>query len=276
MKYVYYVLHYILKRLNAFIEKLKLWAYRKRYFSFHNPRPDDIIVATYAKSGTTLTQMILYQLTSDGNMNFDHFTSVSPYVEMALQNYVKLDKLPSPRFMKTHWSYENYPSSLEGKIIHVVRNGVDVAVSQHYHYASVFGDANFQATFRNRFIGMQKNWFSHVKGWYENKKGYDILYLRYEEMVADLEGHVRKIAEFCNIPIIEENMPRILERCSFKFMKEHQEKLSPYPIRKISDFVRKGEVNKGLSYFTKQDKEDYMRLYDEHLSPIGFDHYKIE
>lgn len=34
--------------------------------------PDDIYISTYPKSGTTLMQMIVYQLTTDGRMDFLH------------------------------------------------------------------------------------------------------------------------------------------------------------------------------------------------------------
>ena len=44
--------------------------------------PDDIFVVTYPRSGTTWTQMILYQLTTDGRMDFAHITQVCPWFEL--------------------------------------------------------------------------------------------------------------------------------------------------------------------------------------------------
>src|SRR5687768_8228060 len=49
------------------------------------PRPDDIFIVTYPKSGTTLMQMILHQLKSDGEMNIPHINRVCPYLELEFQ-----------------------------------------------------------------------------------------------------------------------------------------------------------------------------------------------
>ena len=40
-----------------------------RYVDFR-PRPDDIFIASYPRSGTTWMQMILYQMISGGDMDF--------------------------------------------------------------------------------------------------------------------------------------------------------------------------------------------------------------
>ena len=45
-------------------------------------RDDDIYITTYPKSGTTVMQVILYQLTTKGDMGFKHIYDVSPWIEM--------------------------------------------------------------------------------------------------------------------------------------------------------------------------------------------------
>ena len=44
----------------------------EQYKIIFGEREDDIYISTYPKSGTTLMQMILYHLTTDGRMNFNH------------------------------------------------------------------------------------------------------------------------------------------------------------------------------------------------------------
>src|SRR5215469_18574146 len=51
-----------------------------RYVEFV-PRPDDIFIATYPRSGTTWMQMLLYQLTSDGKMDMAHIAQHCPWFE---------------------------------------------------------------------------------------------------------------------------------------------------------------------------------------------------
>src|SRR5580704_1087962 len=64
------------------------------------PRPDDVYLASYARSGTTWLQMIVYQLTTNGNMDFAHITQPIPYFERALAQGRDLNRLPSPRIFK--------------------------------------------------------------------------------------------------------------------------------------------------------------------------------
>ncbi len=89
------------------------------------PRDDDIYVVSYPRSGTTVLQMLLYQLISNGSMAFDHICQVSPFVERSLLRGRDLGQLPSPRILKTHLSYETIPD-WPGKYIYVVRDGKDV------------------------------------------------------------------------------------------------------------------------------------------------------
>ena len=45
------------------------------------PKPTDIFVATYSKTGTTVLQMLLEMLRSRGDTSFDEITAVQPWVD---------------------------------------------------------------------------------------------------------------------------------------------------------------------------------------------------
>jgi prepilin-type processing-associated H-X9-DG protein len=83
-------------------------------------------------SGTTWTQMILYQLTTEGRMDFPHLTAVCPWFERTLKDGTAYDALPAPRVFKSHLSYRKVPKG-PCKYIYVARDGKDVAVS-YYHF----------------------------------------------------------------------------------------------------------------------------------------------
>ena len=44
----------------------------KKTMREYGERDSDIHIVSHAKSGTTLTQMLLYQITTNGNVDFDH------------------------------------------------------------------------------------------------------------------------------------------------------------------------------------------------------------
>lgn len=243
---------------------------RGRFLQFRI-RPDDIFVASYPRSGTTLTQMILYQLTTDGSMDFRHVSDVCPWFErcLAMRRW-DLDEFASPRVLKTHLGYRLVPKG-PCRYIYVVRDGRDVAVSYYHMQRSHRRYQGSFAAFFSRFLRgrvVWGSWFRHVAGWTANPKKLRILFLSFEELVRDLEGSVRKIAEFCGIDVRESDLPRILERCSFDFMKRHEAKFD-YHTERLLDrglspgaFIREGRTGTGRAAL---DEEQARRFDEEHL-----------
>jgi hypothetical protein len=92
------------------------------------PRPDDVFIVTYPRSGTTWMQMILYQLTTDGDMGFPHIYEYCPWFERSSRSGLAFEARPSPRLFKSHLPYKQVPKG-PCKYIYIARDGRDVAVS---------------------------------------------------------------------------------------------------------------------------------------------------
>jgi hypothetical protein len=238
------------KKLNNLSERLGLLQYRMEY----DGSPDDIFIVTYPKAGTTWLQMIVYQLTTDGKMDFTHISEVSPHLEemMIPQGRRISDLRRTPRVLKTHLNYHDIPKG-PGRYIYGTRNGLDVAVSYHHHvrqYVPGWGMCSWGEFFSRFLAGAVPygSWFEHVAEWLRNKDGLNLLVVSYEELSADLEAGVKRIADFCGITIDPADMPRILERCSFAFMREHNAKLSVGGVSLLKPaipqkaFIRQGQV----------------------------------
>lgn len=228
----------------------------------YKPRPDDVFIATYPKSGTTLVQMLLYQMTTDGAMDFQHIDSVSPWFEQELVkgNPARWEELPSPRFFKTHFRPHMLPPT--AKFIYVLRDPGDVAISAYHHQRMMLGsDVPIEPAIdrfvddRGSFLG---SWFRHVEAWWPHRKDPNVLFLRYEDIITDLEETARRVAAFCSILVDEPAMPRILERCSVAFMKEHNAKFDPrlhQVSRSRAEFIRKGQAGAGTREMTASQQE---------------------
>lgn len=261
-----------------------------RYRLVYEGSPDDLFIVTYPKSGTTWLQMILYQLTTDGAMDFAHIDEISPHLEETLvPTGRKISDLPgTPRVVKSHLAYRHIPKG-PGKYIYCTRNGLDVAVS-YFHQSRKWPPQNQvpMDEFFRRFMAGQVpygSWFEHVAGWLRNEDRLDVLFVNYEELSADLEAGVRRIADFCGIAIDPAAMPRILERSSFAFMREHnarfavERRMLPKPAPKPAEappaFIRQGKVGGWRQELDAGSVAEFQREFDRWLRDLGDDRFRI-
>ena len=252
----------------------------RRYFQYlerFGARDSDIWVATFSKSGTTWMQMILYQLTTSGDMNFDHLFDISPWVYYSALRQVEPKKTPDPRILKTHDGYDFMAANSRGKTIYVMRDGKDVAVSWYHHRRNFRG---FEGTFKDHFEEFLHdngyNWFDHVRQWLCNKMDRQVLYVKYEDLQLDLQSAVDRIVAFCDLSPGADAIKRVRERCTFECMKglEHQLALrashfagqsdAPYKI-KSAPFLRNGKVGEWVEVLSKEQLLAYRNKFDETL-----------
>ena len=271
----------VAKLLHLLTSNLCVSAIKARRLSGLNVQPSDIFLCTYPKSGTTWLQMILFQIASDGDLGkirhmgeeIPHLEETSPKVQPVL--------LQSPRIFKTHLPYGKVPRG--GRYIHVMRNGMDVANSYYHHYAYYKGfKGSFELFFRMFLDGKVAygSWFEHTAGWMKHRHDPNILFLSYEELSDDLEGTIHKIIDFCGFRVDPDEMPRILERSSFAYMKAHQEKLdiSTFATRHRQDLgyqlIREGKVGAGRQQLGPAQLRGFNEKLDRQLSGMGLDAYR--
>lgn len=262
----------IKKNAENAVQELKFMKYELQF----DERDDDIYVATFLKSGTTWMQMILYQLTTDGEINFNHIYDVSPWLRNLSSKGGKLPELPSPRIIKTHDPYSKINKYKKGRYIFIIRDGLDVANSLYHHRKNYVNgkityDENFEMTYRTKGV---MNWFDFNKQWLENKKNLPILYVRYEDLQMNFEHELSRIAKFLSIELKQENISRIRERCSFNFMKAHEEKFGEQPPKEkheiiYNQFIRSGKVGEGEKVISPTDKAFFYKQFNAKLGKFS-------
>jgi hypothetical protein len=235
-------------------------------------RPDDIFVASYPRSGTTLVQMILYQLLSSGDMTFGHISEVMPYLEQALRNGDEVNRIPSPRVLKTHLPYKQV-SQWPGRHLYVSRDGRDVLVSYFHMYQNYVDSAiDFPHFFEMFLAGRVQygSWFNHVATW-TAQAGPNVLLVRYENLVGDTRAEIERIAAFIQISIAPDRYPRILERCSFEFMRRYETRFAPVQPVPSEDgaFIRKGGTGNWKELFTDEQRTVFERAVTLYGMEVG-------
>ena len=114
----------------------------KRFeFVYQNwvPRPDDVFIASFPKSGTTWTQQIVRLVYSRGLIRDSDpaLHAIIPWLDDSedLPDLSVVDTLTSPRVFKSHNPYHLLPCKLteSNRLIYVTRTAKDTAVSMYFH-----------------------------------------------------------------------------------------------------------------------------------------------
>jgi aryl sulfotransferase len=102
-------------------------------------RDDDIVIGTYAKSGTTWVQQIVAQLIFNGAEELE-VAEMSPWLDLRVPpKEVKLAAVETQRhrrFLKTHLPVDALVFSPRAKYLYIGRDGRDVMWSEHNHFAN--------------------------------------------------------------------------------------------------------------------------------------------
>ena len=235
-------------------------------------RDDDIIISTYAKSGTTWMQQIIAQLLFRGEEDIE-VAELSPWVDLRVPpKEVKLPLIEAQthrRFLKTHLPVDALVFSEKAKYIYIGRDGRDVLWSMHNHHFTA-NDGWYAALndtpgrvgppiekptadiveYYHQWLDQngQPWWpfWENIRSWWAVRDLPNVLMVHFANLKSDMPGEIRRIAEFLEIPIDEEKWQAILLHCSFDYMREHAPKTVPLG-GAFWDGGTKSFINKGIN-----------------------------
>jgi Sulfotransferase domain len=191
--------------------------------------PDDVFIVSYPRSGNTWTRFLIGNLLNPDNpVTFANVESRVP--EIYFFSDRQLRTLARPRILKSH----EYFDPRYKRIIYLVRDPRDVAVSL-YHYSIKrrnVPDAYPLEEFVPRFIQGEffedcGTWQEHVLSWRatrNEKSGF--LFLRYEDLLADPQQELARIASALQIESAPEKLTRAVELSSAGHMRSLEKKHS--------------------------------------------------
>jgi aryl sulfotransferase len=260
-----------------------------------NFRDDDIVIATYAKSGTTWVQQIVAQLIFNGQEGIE-VAEMSPWVDLRVPpKEVQLEILESQthrRFMKTHLPIDALVFSQKAKYIYIGRDGRDVLWSFYNHHSTA--NKNWYDVLNETpgrvgpamqppnpsIIEYYHDWLNkdgypiwpfweNIRSWWETRNLPNVLLVHFENLKKDMPGEIRRIAEFIDTPIDESNWESILKHCSFDYMKENASKSAPaggiFWDGGAQSFIHKGTNGRWRDVLSKQDISQYKSRAEEEL-----------
>ncbi len=210
-------------------------------------RDDDIVIATYAKAGTTWMQQIVGQLLFGGDPQLP-VAEMSPWLDLRVPP--KAEKLPAVeaqthrRFLKTHLPVDALRFAPQAKYIYIGRDGRDVVWSMYNHHANANAKwyealndtpgrvgppiepppADVRQYFRD-WLARDGHPFwpfwENVRSWWAIRALPNVLLVHFADLKRDLPGEMRRIAAFLDIAVDPARWDTIVEYCTFDWMKRH-------------------------------------------------------
>jgi aryl sulfotransferase len=260
-------------------------------------RDDDIIIATYAKSGTTWVQQIVAQMLLGPDPGLE-VAEMSPWLDLRVPpKEIKLPMVEAQthrRFLKTHLPMHALVFSPEAKYIYIGRDGRDVVWSMYNHHVNanqlwyeLLNDTPGRVgppiepppeDIRLYFRGWMDRdghpfwpFWENVRSWWEVRDLPNVLLVHFADLKRDMPGQMRRIAEFLDIPVDDGQWEEIIEYCSFDWMKEHATKSVPLGGAAWDGgaqvFINKGVNGRWTETLTSEDVAEYEARAVEELGP---------
>ena len=250
-------------------------------------RDDDIVIATYAKAGTTWMQQIIGQLLFDGDPDIE-VAEMSPWLDLRIPpKEVKLPFVEAQthrRFLKTHLPVDALRFSPLAKYLYIARDGRDVVWSMYNHHANanhLWYEALNDTPGRvgppiepppDDIRQYWQDWlmrdghpfwpfWENVKSWWAIRNLPNVRLVHFSNLKSDMPGEIRRMASFLEIPINEARWDAIVEHCSFDWMKKNATRSVPlggaFWDAGAEVFIHKGVNGRWIDTLTKDDCAAY-------------------
>lgn len=240
-----------------------IWPVKTREFQNHHFdstiwndftfRDDDVVIGSYAKSGTTWTQQIVGQLIFGGDPDVN-VSELSPWLDLRVPpKAVKLPEVAAQthrRFIKTHLPVDALVFSPRARYVYVARDGRDVVWSMHHHHVTANAQwyealndtpgrvgppigpppADVRDFWRTWLDQDGEPWWpfwENIRSWWAIRHLPNVLLVHFEDLKRDLDGEVRRIAAHLGIEADTATLAKATAHSSFEWMKRHADKAAP-------------------------------------------------
>ena len=198
------------------------------------PQPDDVFIACWAKSGTTMMQQMFHQLrmgaaTGQGDMDFDDISRMTPWEDSApvIDHDINAPQRAAPRGFKSHREYERLPGGC--RYVVTLRDPKETFVSMHRFFegwvieAGAIALEDFMPFWMSGGPG-GCDYYTHLLSWYARRDEPDTLVTSYRWAVKNKRAMIARLADLLDIELGEELAAMVEEMTSREFMYAHKDR----------------------------------------------------
>lgn len=254
-------------------------------------RDGDIVISTRSKSGTTWMQMISALLVLGTAELPAPLNVLSPWLDWLAEPrdavYERLAAQPHRRFIKTHTPLDGVPLDPRVHYVVVARHPLDMAVSLYHQagnldrvrLAELTGQPAPTGPPRERLPVEQwlPSWVDrdvdpraeldslpgvmlHLSDAWARRHEPNVDLVHYDDLLADLGGEMRRLADRWGIPVSSESWPELVEAATFGRMRERADRLAPDTLGVLRDrraFFRQGGSGQGRNLLDAEAQARY-------------------
>ncbi len=226
-------------------------------------RPDDVVISTPSKCGTTWMQTIVGMLLLDRTDLGAPIGTLSPWLDMLIRTddevFGLLERQTHRRFIKTHTPLDGIPSLATVTYLAVIRHPLDVALSDADHGANqkdraselrveVSGPADDvpprtprpedPTEFLRWFIDNDepptgsgpnglRDYCEQVRTYWDARHEPNVHLFHYADLWADLDAEMRRVAAALRVQVDEERWPAFVEAATLDSMRSRAPMAAP-------------------------------------------------
>jgi aryl sulfotransferase len=250
-------------------------------------------VCASPKCGTTWMQTIVASLLWPDGIFPGVVMEIGPWFDGLIYDFselsARLEAQTHRRFIKTHTPADGIPIFDMASYIVVGRDGRDAFVSFVNHRKNLRDDLierlNTDAMaqgvdpvvkFGGDIHGFFERWITdapplrHLATWWDLRSEPNVLLVHYNDLLADLDGEIRRVAGFLDIDIPEALWPGVVERCTFERMREDAENIGDFQRLfegGAESFLFKGTNGRWRGMLTEGELQRYQDRVEELLAP---------
>jgi aryl sulfotransferase len=272
-------------------------------------RPDDVIITTPSKCGTTWMQTIVGMLLRD-SVDLPPIGTISPWLDMQIRTedevFGLLENQTERRFIKTHTPLDGLPMDPSVTYIAVIRHPLDVALSDRDHGANMLREraTEMREAVSGRYEAPTARdeapddpvdylrWFidndqpptgsgpnglddycQQIRTYWDGRAQPNVQLFHYADMWNDLDSEMRRVAAALKLQVDEVRWPAFVDAATLKSMRARADRAAPDAHlglwRSTEEFFRSGGTRDWAALLSRDD----IIHFDQRLHELAGDAY---